>query len=73
MIATRVRREEEYERYQAQCETDPAFRATIYEQNFEACRPSFGDECGYLAACHNAEVNRDPVGSRIYRLKEVHG
>ncbi len=44
----------------------------LFPHAFHECRPAFGSECPYLAACHNAEVNRDPVGSGLYVPRTPH-
>jgi hypothetical protein len=46
---------------------DEVFRMSTHE-----CRPSFGDACPYLAACHNAEVNLDPIASGLYVARTPH-
>lgn len=44
----------------------------IFESRFHECRPAFGDQCPYLAACHNAEVNANPIGSGLYVPRTPH-
>lgn len=46
-------------------------RAT-FEPRFSKCRPSIGSECAYLGACHNAEINADPLGSGLYVKRTPH-
>jgi hypothetical protein len=66
----RMKREELIATHREAVKTDIDLRETIFEQRFSKCRPSFGSACGFLAACHNAEVNRDPLGSGLYITRE---
>lgn len=43
-----------------------------FDSNFSECRPTIGGDCPYLAACHNAEVNADPIGSGLYVIRTPH-
>lgn len=52
--------------------TNWAYRRLRFEQRFKGCRPSFGSPCPYLAACHNGEVNRDPLGSGLFVARTPH-
>ncbi len=51
---------------------DGVWNNQVFPQRFKNCRPSFGSACPYLAACHNAQVNRDPIGSKLYVWRQPH-
>lgn len=72
LLAVRLRREREVMRWRQKCQTDPIMRAMIFEPRFERCMPTMGEPCGYLEACHNAEINSDPIGSGLFVKRESH-
>lgn len=45
---------------------------SIFEQRFTQCSPVIGAPCAYLAACHNGEVNADPIASGVYVPRVPH-
>ncbi len=71
-VLARTHREEEVLRVREACRTDLNQRMTYFEMRTENCRPTRGRECVYCAACHNAEVNRDPLASGIYKRRVPH-
>lgn len=72
LIIQRVRREEEIARVRVACQTDLNLRDIYFESRFDKCRPTIGGDCPYLAACHNAQVGEDPVGSGMYIPRTPH-
>lgn len=55
------------------CRKDPKLRVVHFPMRFTKCRPAWGGpECPYLAACHNASVNQDPLGSGLYVPRTPH-
>ena len=53
-------------------ELDISTGQAMYESRFSECSPSIGSPCPYLAACHNAAVNTDPLGSGLYVVRTPH-
>lgn len=43
-----------------------ADRQLVFEARYTQCNPVIGAPCAYLSACHNGEVNADPIGSGVY-------
>ncbi len=43
-----------------------------FPKNYKACTPAFGPACPYVDACHTPSVNADPVGSRLYVVRQPH-
>lgn len=72
LIRARTLREQEVATHRAAAQTDEGVLNQHWEQRFSKCRPSFGDACPYLEACHNAEVNRDPIGSGLFVVRTPH-
>jgi hypothetical protein len=46
--------------------------ASVFPQNFTSCIPGMGPACPYVDACHIPSVGEDPVGSRLYVVREPH-
>lgn len=72
MLAQRLEREREVAHVRAMCQRDPNMRARYFEQRFTKCRPSFGFQCSYLSACHNASVAANPLLSGEYTRRVPH-
>lgn len=72
LIRERTRREQEVDFVRDRMDGRSDLIETYFPSNFNACRPSIGDECPYLAACHNAEVGADPIGSGMYVPRTPH-
>lgn len=54
------------------CRDNRELRTKFFEPCFERCQPVVGAPCVYLAACHNREVNTDPIGSGLYVPRTPH-
>jgi hypothetical protein len=72
MIERRIEREREIAEWEDASRVDPGTRNLVFEQRTEQCRPAFGDPCPFLAACWNAEINKNPLGSGLYKIREPH-
>jgi len=72
LIRQRIRRESTLDQVKDACQTDLDLREIHYESRFSHCRPTIGSACPYLAACHNAEVNQDPLKSGLYATRVPH-
>jgi hypothetical protein len=72
MIERRIEREREIAEWEDASRVDPGTRNLVFEQRTEQCRPAFGDPCPFLAACWNAEINKNPLGSGLYKVREPH-
>jgi hypothetical protein len=72
LVHDRHKRESDLTKVRHLCQTEPLVRAQYFEQRFSKCRAAFGSECGYLAACHNATVEADPLGSGLYIKRTPH-
>ena len=72
LVKSRTRREKELDLFGAKCQTDLDARLAHFPPNFNECRPVVGTECPYLAACHNATVNSDPLRSGMYVVRTPH-
>lgn len=71
-IEQRLRRHAQIQPLKFIAQTDKAVRDSLFDQRLIHCRPSFGPECPYLAACHNASVNQSPLGSGLYVPRTPH-
>jgi hypothetical protein len=72
LLRQRLAREQEVANVRVLCHADQTAREIYFEHRFSQCRKSFGSPCGYLAACHNAEVAADPLGSGLYIKRTPH-
>lgn len=54
------------------CQTDLDQRSLFFEPRYTQCRPMIGAPCPYLAACHNATINADPLGSGLFKPRTPH-
>ena len=72
LITSRTRREREVKVFRKQATEDPKAKAIHFEPRFSRCKPPIGSPCPYLAACHNATVNTDPIGSGLYVARTPH-
>jgi hypothetical protein len=72
LITSQTFRELQVSYIAAECQTDPLIRARVFPCNFERCEPVVGAPCVYLDACHNEEVNSDPLGSGLYIPRTPH-
>lgn len=72
LVIARTRREQEVSIIRAKAQADRTVRAQHFEPRFSKCRPVIGDACPYQAACHNASVNADPLGSGLYVPRVPH-
>lgn len=72
LITSRTARQEEIERVADECQTNWDTRVVYFEPRFEQCRPAFGDACPFLACCHNASVNANPLANGEYKVREPH-
>lgn len=72
LIRQRTIREQLLDLMRPMTQSEEAVRDIYYPQSFSKCRPSFGSECPYLAACHNADINTDPIGSGMYVERTPH-
>ena len=72
MIEAETHRELEIETVKDSCQNDRMVRARYFRPNFERCNPVIGGDCPYLAACHNKEVNKSPLGSGLFVPREPH-
>lgn len=71
-ITERILREQEVREVKYTAQLDPNFRALYFRQNFSECLPSFGDPCPYLACCHNASVELNPLASGDFIKRTPH-
>lgn len=69
---TRLHRRGIIERAREGARTDRVIRLQAFPPSAIHCRPSFGPQCPYLAACHNFTVQADPVGSGLYIPRTPH-
>jgi hypothetical protein len=72
LITARTRREEEVARVKPVVLADRRLIPAYFEPRYSQCRPVIGAPCAYLAACHNASVNADPLGSGLYVKRTPH-
>lgn len=72
LLAQVLHRQKELDTFREMWQTDESLIDQFFPQHFSKCRPSFGDKCGYLGACHNAEINLDPLGSGLYKPRTPH-
>ena len=72
LVESRTRREREVKVFRSRAQAERSVRVTHFEPRFSKCRPAFGSPCPYLAACHNAVVNKDPLGSGEYVKRVPH-
>ena len=71
-VTSRQHREREVQFYRSQAQVDLEQRYQYFRPNFDQCIPVIGRQCPYLEACHNASVNRDPLGSGLYKPRTPH-
>lgn len=72
LLEARASRERLLNLVRESCQTDQKLRVKFFEPCYERCKPVVGAPCVYLAACHNKEVNRDPIGSGLYVPRTPH-
>lgn len=72
VIEQRIRREREVSCFRAEAQLNLDLRAQLFEPRYTQCSPAIGSPCPYLAACHNATVNDDPLGSGLYIKRTPH-
>lgn len=72
LVQARKFREEEVTGAVEACQTDTFLRDMIFESRFSKCKPTFGSECPYLAACWNGSVGADPLSSGLFKTREPH-
>lgn len=72
LVVSRTRREQMVKLVRKSAQVDRTTRAKHFEPRFSECRPSFGAACPYLAACHNATVNEDPLASGLFVRRTPH-
>lgn len=68
----RLQREIEVQQVKDACQTDDQLRAKFFPHRFSKCRPVVGSPCAYLSACHNGEINKDPLGTGWYVKRTPH-
>lgn len=66
LLRRRAERQKEIDEVKTVAQVDRDVRESHFEMRLSQCRPAYGSACGYLAACKNAVVNADPVGSGLY-------
>ncbi len=71
-VQARLKREAEVKAEKESCRVDLGWRAAVFEPRMERCVPVVGAPCVYAAACHNREVNLDPLGSGLYVERTPH-
>ena len=71
-IDQRKRRHAQIQPILQQAQTDLSVRDSHFDQRLIHCRPAYGPACPYLAACHNASVNANPLGSGMYKVRTPH-
>ena len=71
-VTRRIERLREVATVKDACQTDIKLREEHFEMRFSKCRPPYGEPCQYLAACHNASVNANPVESGLYIPRGEH-
>ena len=72
LIASRTRREKTVSVIEKSCHTNKTLRAIYFEPRFSQCLPDFGASCPYLAACHNATINDNPLKSGLFAPRVPH-
>jgi hypothetical protein len=71
-IRERFAREQEVKHVEKLCQEDESSRDIFFPHRTNECRPVIGPPCAYLAACTNATVGADPVGSGLYVPRTPH-
>lgn len=71
-IVRRTARQKSIKIVEDACYDDPILREKFFESKTKNCKPAFGDACPYLAACWNAEVERDPLKNGDYVVRIPH-
>lgn len=61
-------REDEVTRYLE----NKAYLNEVFPQHFKSCKPAFGPACPYIDCCFVPAVTVDPVGSKLYVIREPH-
>jgi hypothetical protein len=72
LLRRRLVREAEVERVREASQRSVAVRERYFEPRYSQCRPSFGDPCPFLLACHDADIGRDPIGSGVFVPRTPH-
>lgn len=72
LLEQRYQREKEIALVKEACQTDTLLRAKFFPHRFSKCKPVVGSPCAYLSACHNGEINADPLGSGWYVKRTPH-
>lgn len=71
-VARRINRERRVHPAIKTCQTNHHIREVLFEMRTNECQPAFGSQCPYLAACHNATINEDPLKSGQYIERQPH-
>lgn len=72
VVDARVGREYEIANVKEDCQYDLEVRRLYFEPRLKSCRPAYGEDCPYLAACHNATINENPLASGLYQTRVPH-
>jgi len=72
LIARRVVRQKEIEDNKEASRLSWGTRIQHFEQRFTECRPTIGDACPYLSACHNATVQDNILATGEYVPRTPH-
>lgn len=72
LIVSRTRRETEVMLFREKAQVDRDIRAQHFESRYSECRPVIGAPCPYIAACHNASINEDPLKSGLFVRRTPH-
>ncbi len=72
LVSARLYRERVIESVREECRDDLNVRSAYFEPCTKQCKPVIGQQCAYLAACHNAQTGSDPIGSGMYVTRTPH-
>ena len=72
LIESRTFREGQVRAAVEQARTSWPIRLAFFPPNYQECLPVIGAPCPYLACCHNASVQQDPVGSGQFVPRQPH-
>jgi len=73
LFKQRAKREQEIASVREEALVNPTTRDDHFNYHFARCRPmGWRRACPYLAACHNATVNANPLASGLYRPRQPH-
>jgi hypothetical protein len=65
-------REREIRQFHAGSWNHARNHASTFPRHTKSCIPPMGPVCPYIEACHNPSVAEDPVGSKLYVVREPH-